>query len=148
MLTKCHIQPSEGCLSIVILSYQYNNSQYKEKTVWRPSYLYTGNSPTYKGLYIEIGPRYFQLLMSYSVHILERARKHRECCPPGAETGTNRAIQWLLKPWLLVLPCHQQPWYWLCRINLSYTYVSWNKFSMTKLNIFSLMDHYLQITKP
>ena len=24
---------------------------------------------------------------------------------------------WLLLPWLLVSPGHQQPWYWLCRIN-------------------------------
>ena len=75
-------------------------------------------------------------------HIWKRAKKDRECCPPGpcfniktifsshvdshvdarslywlddivvlrqppgAETGKNGTMQWLLKPWLLVSPCH------------------------------------------
>ena len=29
----------------------------------------------------------------------------------------SRSIPWLLMPWLFVLPGHQQPWYWMCRIN-------------------------------
>ena len=29
----------------------------------------------------------------------------------------SRLIPWLLMPWLLGLPGHQQPWYWICRIN-------------------------------
>ena len=29
----------------------------------------------------------------------------------------SRSILWLLIPWLFVLPGHQQPWYWICRIN-------------------------------
>ena len=28
-----------------------------------------------------------------------------------------RSIPWLLLPWLLTSPGHQQPWYWLCSIN-------------------------------
>ena len=28
----------------------------------------------------------------------------------------TRSISWLLKPWLLTSPGHQQPWYWLYRI--------------------------------
>ena len=30
--------------------------------------------------------------------------------------GLIRSISWLLMPWLLTTPGHQQPWYWLCRI--------------------------------
>ena len=31
----------------------------------------------------------------------------------------TRSISWLLMPWLLLSPGHQQPWYWLCRIGRS-----------------------------
>ena len=27
----------------------------------------------------------------------------------------TRSISWLLMPWLLASPGHQQPWYWLCK---------------------------------
>ena len=30
--------------------------------------------------------------------------------------GLTRSISWLLMPWPLTSPGHQQPWYWLCRI--------------------------------
>ena len=30
--------------------------------------------------------------------------------------GLTRSLSWLLMPWLLTSPGHQQPWYWLCRI--------------------------------
>ena len=30
--------------------------------------------------------------------------------------GLTGSISWLLMPWLLTSPGHQQPWYWLCRI--------------------------------
>ena len=30
--------------------------------------------------------------------------------------GLIRSISWLLMPWLLTSPGHQQPWYWPCRI--------------------------------
>ena len=30
--------------------------------------------------------------------------------------GLTRSISWLLMPWLLTSPGHQQPWYWLYRI--------------------------------
>ena len=36
--------------------------------------------------------------------------------------GLTRSISWLLIPWLLKLPGHQQPWYWLCRICRSWSY--------------------------
>ena len=35
--------------------------------------------------------------------------------------GRNNArwLSWLLMSWLIALPGHQQPWYWLCRIKRS-----------------------------
>ena len=37
--------------------------------------------------------------------------------------GLTRSIPWLLMPWLLTSPGQQQPWYWLCRICRSWSYV-------------------------
>ena len=36
--------------------------------------------------------------------------------------GLTRSISWLLMPWLLTSPEHQQPWYWLCKIGRSLSY--------------------------
>ena len=33
--------------------------------------------------------------------------------------GLTRSTSWLLMPWLLVSPGHQQPWYWLYRMGRS-----------------------------
>ena len=37
--------------------------------------------------------------------------------------GLMRSISWLLMPWLLALSGHQQPWYWLCEISKSLSYM-------------------------
>ena len=37
--------------------------------------------------------------------------------------GLTRSILWLLMPWLLTSPGHQQPWYWLCRIGMFLSYL-------------------------
>ena len=37
--------------------------------------------------------------------------------------GLTRSLSWLLMPWLLTLPRHQHPWYWLCRICKSLSYL-------------------------
>ena len=37
--------------------------------------------------------------------------------------GLTRSISWLLMPWLLTSPGHQQPWYWLHRICRSFAYL-------------------------
>ena len=37
--------------------------------------------------------------------------------------GLTRSISWLLMPWLLTSPGHQQPWYWLCSICRSWSYL-------------------------
>ena len=36
--------------------------------------------------------------------------------------GLIRSISWLLMPWLLAAPGHQQPWYWLYEICKSWSY--------------------------
>ena len=37
--------------------------------------------------------------------------------------GLTRSVSWLLMPWLLTSPGHQQPWYWPCRICESWPYL-------------------------
>ena len=37
--------------------------------------------------------------------------------------GLTRSISWLLMPWLLTSPGHQQPWYWLWRIGIFLSYL-------------------------
>ena len=37
--------------------------------------------------------------------------------------GLTRSISWLLMPWLLTSPGHQQPWYRLCRIDRFLSYL-------------------------
>ena len=37
--------------------------------------------------------------------------------------GLTRSISWLLMPWLLASPGHQQPWYWLYRMGRSLSYL-------------------------
>ena len=36
--------------------------------------------------------------------------------------GLTRSISWLLMPWPLASPGHQQPWYWLCKIGKSWSF--------------------------
>ena len=35
----------------------------------------------------------------------------------------TRSISWLLMPWLLTSPGHQQPWCWICRIGRFLSYL-------------------------
>ena len=45
----------------------------------------------------------------------------------GAETRIIHvkysSISWLLMPWLLVSTSHQQPWYWLYKLNMSLSFM-------------------------
>ena len=43
--------------------------------------------------------------------------------PGPSYPGLTRSWSWLLMPWRLASPGHQQPWYWLCNLGrpLSYT---------------------------
>ena len=47
----------------------------------------------------------------------------------------TRSISWLLMPWLLVSPGHQQPWYWLCRICKSWSYLRKDFKYMCQINV-------------
>ena len=37
--------------------------------------------------------------------------------------GLTRSVSWLLMPWLLTSPGHQQPWYWLYKMCRSFSYL-------------------------
>ena len=37
--------------------------------------------------------------------------------------GLTKSISWLLMPWLLASPGHQQQWYWLCKLSRSLSYM-------------------------
>ena len=55
--------------------------------------------------------------------------------------GLTRSITWLLMPWLLASPGHQQPRYWLCRIGRSWSY---SRRNFNNLCLISLeQGHYL-----
>ena len=49
-------------------------------------------------------------------------------------SGRSWSIPWLLMPWLLALPGHQQPWYWLNKINKSSTATRKDFYSLCHLN--------------
>ena len=56
-------------------------------------------------------------------------------------SGRARSTPWLLMTWCLASPGHQQPWYWLCRINKSLP-------SMMKNFYYILIELRLSCTNP
>ena len=49
--------------------------------------------------------------------------------------GLTRSISWLLMPWLLSSPGHQQPWYWLCRIGRFLSYLRKDFNYLRRINV-------------
>ena len=49
--------------------------------------------------------------------------------------GVTRSITWLLMLWRLVLPGHQQPWYWLLKIAESLSCMRQNFYCMHHFNV-------------
>ena len=49
--------------------------------------------------------------------------------------GLTRSISWLLMPWLLTSPGHQQPWYWLCRIGSFLSYLRKDFNYLRRINV-------------
>ena len=49
--------------------------------------------------------------------------------------GLTRSISWLLMPWLLTSPGHQQPQYWLCRICRSWSYLRKDFKNLCHINV-------------
>ena len=47
----------------------------------------------------------------------------------------TRSISWQLMPWLLTSPGHQQPWYWLCKINKSLSCLRKNFNYLRRINV-------------
>ena len=60
--------------------------------------------------------------LSY-LHLLVRS-SWKDAFTSGTHLRLGPDWSWLLMPWLLVSPGHQQPWYWLCRIGRSLSYIS------------------------
>ena len=52
-----------------------------------------------------------------------------------SKLGLTRSISWLLMPWLLTSPGHQQPWYWLYRICRSLSYLKKNFKYLCHINV-------------
>ena len=49
--------------------------------------------------------------------------------------GLTRSISWLLMPWLLTSPGHQQPWYWLHRIGRFLSYLRQDFNYLRRINV-------------
>ena len=49
--------------------------------------------------------------------------------------GLTRSISWLLMPWLLTSPGHQQPWYWLCIIGRFVSYLRKDFNYLRRINV-------------
>ena len=49
--------------------------------------------------------------------------------------GLTRSISWLLMPWLLTSPGHQQPWYWLCGIGRFLSYLRKDFNYLRRINV-------------
>ena len=49
--------------------------------------------------------------------------------------GLTTSISWLLMPWLLTSPGHQQPWYWLCRIGRFLSYLGKDFNNLCRINV-------------
>ena len=49
--------------------------------------------------------------------------------------GLTRSISWLLMPWLLTSPGHQQPWYWLCKIGRFLSYLRKDFNYLCRINV-------------
>ena len=63
--------------------------------------------------------------------------------------GLTMSISWLLMPWLLTPPGHQQPWYWLCTIGrfLSYLRKDFNYLRRTNVEKWHKMWIYVPSEK-
>ena len=48
--------------------------------------------------------------------------------------GLIMSISWLLMPWLITSPRHQQPWYWLCRMGSFLSYLRKGFIYMFRIN--------------
>ena len=113
---------SWACCNILRV-FQIWESHDENKIVVRLLYLYHGNDNTGRQfLHIETAPRKVTPRTYKLHHVAELSWTFSfpsfmgEYLRSPENSGRTRSTPWLLMPWLLVLPCHQQPWYWLYRI--------------------------------
>ena len=59
--------------------------------------------------------------------------------------GLTRSISWLMMPWFVTSPGHQQPWYWLCRLGRSWSYLRKDFKYLCHVNV---LNHVLDLTWP
>ena len=58
------------------------------------------------------------------INVTKRLRNHSTLNVRGPSyLGLTRSISWLLMPWLLTSPGHQQPWYWQYRMCRSFSHL-------------------------
>ena len=76
--------------------------------------------------------------------------KHRTCIEQPTRwlrgpsyLGLTRSISWLLMPWLLTSPGHQQPWHWLYRISKRLLKKISPKQSIQVNNVYTLRNHFV-----
>ena len=62
--------------------------------------------------------------------------------------GLTRSISLLLMPWLLASPGHQQPWYWLCRLDRSLSYLRKDFNDLCHINVEEWHKMYIYVMFP
>ena len=62
--------------------------------------------------------------------------------------GITKSIPWLLMPWLLTSPGHQQPWYWLCRIGIFLSYLRKDFNYLRRINVEKLQKILIYVYVP
>ena len=62
--------------------------------------------------------------------------------------GLSLSISWLLMPWLLSSPGHQQPWYWLYRIQRSLSYLRKDFKYLCHINVLKWHKMYVYVYVP
>ena len=144
---KIHVSRygSSHCIDTMIsqLSYQYNGNNHN----WISQLLsvYNGNSYTgetvslYWNRELECSCPFWEWMLATSRNDKKCKYINMFCQQISVHFGLTLNMQgprslnlawsvsWLLMPWLLTLPGHQQQWYWLCRVCRHWSYL-WKDF--------------------
>ena len=103
------VKYSGGWLNMKIPSNQYRKSHCGDKTILRSSYLHNGISYTGKMISLYwIRAQMTSIIIGVMLTPLVLTLKY---------CGIYKSLPWLVMPWLLSLPGHQQLWCLLWRIN-------------------------------